>query len=225
MPCLCVPLGGKPHVLYQTLLLGPQGGRTHTSQSAVEPHVLFHGQPVAGVWGWDGGCGVGWGCVTDTSQLMPGPSHRALQAPPTASSRPAGLTCRTARCTVDRCPGWVGWLPCWSAHHSPVWRLSHHWVGKDHSRWTCGFRDLSEVALHGRTERSPTLTGWLLNAMPKKMGACVPFFYKRGMELEEPKSSVYCVSEPDPALASAAPLGTPAPMIAPLDRWGLREEA
>lgn len=109
---------------------------------------------------------------------MPGPSHCPSRPLPPRPSRPAGLTYRTARCTVDRCPGGVGWLPCWSAHHSPVWRLSHHWVGKDHSRWTCGCRDLREIALHGQTEWSPTLTGCLLYAMPKK-GACVPFSQER----------------------------------------------
>lgn len=42
-----MPLGDKPYVLQQTVLLWAHGGRTQTLQPAVEPDVLVHSQPAA----------------------------------------------------------------------------------------------------------------------------------------------------------------------------------
>lgn len=47
MACLCTPLGDKPDLLQQLVLLWAHGSRTQTLQPTIEPDVLVHSQPAA----------------------------------------------------------------------------------------------------------------------------------------------------------------------------------
>lgn len=69
---LSVPLGDEPYIPNQLFLLRAQGGCTHTFQTAVEPNMLFHGQPVAR----GDGQRLPWG----VSQRRPAPPTTSIPA-------------------------------------------------------------------------------------------------------------------------------------------------